>query len=400
MGRQAGMVQRAGGLGGEGGQNQHLDPAVPGFPTVAVQARPDHRQQAAAHHPVAPHQDGLGVMPPHQGQEIPHPLLHPGGVLRIKGAVGQAVQLAGLAGDRVHPGRVGKGVVVVGAQMDHHRVGLPGGEVIGLLSAPLPVLVPPGHPAHPGIIGGQGVAGVVVKTGHNPPAALGHHPVFRPQGVGGEAGVVVPGRKQHPGPVLFPLGADGPLPAGDAVPHEFNAVPGRVQGEEFPLCKGQPLDLEEVGGVVVHGLGVLEDADVLGPAGGHPPEDTAAAAAGVHRKAGHPRPVQLHADPGLHDVIAGVPFHPQLAAGELQLDAAAGPEQGLGLPVRMPAQHPHLGQGGQRQGCQMFHDDWFLSAPGPGGGPAVFCFEYTPDGAGPQGAGGVFCGSKNGFFFH
>ena len=80
-------------------------------------------------------------------------------------------------------------------------------------------------------------------------------------------------------------------------------------------------DLQQVGRVPGHGLHVLQQPHMLGPPRCGPAEDAHPAGAGVHRKAADPRAVQLHADPGLHQVVVGVQLYPKFAAGKQQLNA-------------------------------------------------------------------------------
>ena len=179
--------------------------------------------------------------------------------------------------------------------------------------------------------------------------------VFGTQRIGSQATVVVFCREKGSHPVLLRFGSDGTLSAGDAVPHKFQPINRLRQGQKFAVCIFQPGDLQQVRRVIVHGLHILQQPDVLRLARRHAPEQAHPAFAGVHGKPCHPCAIQFHADPRLYHFIIGEKIHPQLTAGKFQFYAAGCPEQGQRVTPGVPPQCPHLRQLGQRCGCKLLH---------------------------------------------
>ena len=341
MGGGAGVAACAVGTGSCGGQREQPDAAVLAGGLVLLHPALQKRQQAAAQHPIAPHQRGILVFAANQRQKITDGLRQPGGIsLGIAAVRGQMLGKA-LPGDGVMPRRIVEGVVIVRAQIDDDGVCGPGGKVIGLHRAGGVGL----QAADLCVIGCQRAARVVVPAGYNAPAALADKPIVRAKGIGSHPGIVVLGRKKGRYPVGFTLRTNGTLAAGDAVADKFQPHFGGGQRLKITAVIFQRGNLQQMARVNRHRLHVLQQADVLHRAGGHTAEQADAALARAYGKARIPRAVQLHADPRLIQGVVTGKVHPQLGTVKQQLYAGGGPVEGQRVAPSVAAQRPHGGQG-------------------------------------------------------
>ena len=86
---------------------------------------------------------------------------------------------------------------------------------------------------------------------------------------------------------------------------------GGGQRHKRAALVAQPRDLQQMAGIVAHGLHVLEHPHMLGGARRHAPEQANFALPPVDGEPADPRPVQLPADPGLKQLIVGGKLQPQ-----------------------------------------------------------------------------------------